>query len=420
MRDKDRNENYKSNNSVVIPPLRFKVRALKVMSHMGIIARHTVSYPGTAELMPLQGTIVVDRRGMNENSQANLKKQRTGLPTVSSMRNLRKCMDVFAMSLVRSKSRNPVTQRVSFMKAAFLTFTIPDAHTMLDSKEGYNKLLKHMIEFLIYHDEVSRYVWRFERQDRGQAHWHVCVNRYIDLHRAKTYWLKLLAKEGLTSDYYEKYDYDPVSALVVQGVRSTKELKFYFDKYFSKKTQSDKPTAGRWWGADLVTKRMPLPLVPVTELFCKRLEVFEEAKIIDVYEPEIERVDATQLHLPEAMRKKEIYRPCQIIRARKIKMEEVLCPVQRKVYYQFISFNRQGNVEGAVSLRNEVLGRDREVQRWIGDHLRMADDMEFLARLKKIEKVSKVVLTNRQRKKRLLAEQAAREASAPTGVSLFT
>jgi len=403
-----------------VPSFRVKKKCVKVFSRMLIVATSSQSYRGTAEVNAIQNTILIDKRGTSEASQANLRKKRTGLPTPSSMRNLRKCMDVFQMSLVGTKSLNPITQKSSFMKAAFLTFTIPDAHTMLDSKKGYEALLKHMIEYLIYHFGVSRYVWRFERQERGQAHWHLCVNKYCELHSVKTYWLRLLAKEGLTRDYYSKYNYDPSSAVVIEGISTDNELAFYFSKYFNKKTQSDKPTAGRWWGSDLVTKQMPLPLVPITDRFTWQLDVLCRVGNVEVYDVEVKSMSESELKKPEALRLEKVVKPCSIIRSRKLPVVWLLCPEQRGIYDQYIYFNRANNVDAAMRLRREVLEYDSEVQGLIDSRYNTATDMAYLACVKEIKVVSSALLTNRQRSRRKSAAQAAEAKKMLAGVSLYT
>ncbi|HEY4153745.1 MAG TPA: hypothetical protein VGM38_10540 [Pseudolysinimonas sp.] len=403
-----------------IPSLRIKKKCLKVFSRMGIIATSSKLYPGTVEISPLSGTLIVDKRGQHENSQANIHKARTGLPTASSMKNMRKCMDVFQMGLVKSRSTNPRTQRAGYVKAGFWTFTIPDSHTMLDSREGYHSLLKHMIEFLVYHSGMTRYIWRFERQDRGQAHWHICINKYCELHLAKTYWLYLLGKNGLTRDYYEKFDFDPSSACVVEGIMSDNELAFYFSKYFNKKTQSDKPTSGRWWGADLVTKKMPLPLLPITDRFSSNLEVLSKAGTISVQDVEIDIIRKGQEHLPESVRKVDKMIVCTKIWPKKIPMKLLLCPVQRGIYDRYISFNQAGNVEGAVGIRNEVLGYHAEVERWVRDICSMKEDMAFLGRLKEIGRVSKPRLSDRGERRKQSAAVAAEAREAQLALGLYT
>lgn len=405
---------------ISVESFRVKAKVCKLFLRGAVISTISALFPGTESVEGLAETIKRDRRGQHENSQKNIHRERSGLPTKSSMRNLRKCMDVFQMSLVKSKTLNPITQKISYMKAAFLTFTIPDGHTLLDSKKGYDSLLKHMIEFLIYHFGVDRYIWRFERQDRGQAHWHICVNHFCELYAVKTYWLHLLAKHGLTKDYYDRYDYDPSSAVVIEGIRNDNELAFYFNKYFNKKTQSDKPTAGRWWGADIVTKRMPLPVVPITERFTYQLDILARGGSVEVLDVKIEKERPGQDKVPPEMRKKDEYKVCTIIRPRKLPMVWLLCPIQRGIYDKYLALNRAGSVEGVRMLRNEVLDYDKQVQKWIEDRTRAKEDMEFLGRLKAIKGHSEKVITNRRRRKLLLARQRAREEEKAIGVSLFT
>lgn len=214
-----------------------------------------------------------NRRGMNSASRDNLSEgAREGFGK-SSQRNLRKCIDVFFWGCRRSNGINPITKKRGYFAGNFITLTIPDLHTIIDSKIGYERLLKAYIKWIVKQFGVGSYVWKFEWQERGQGHWHIFTDRYCDQDILRKEWLRILDKCGLVDDWKAKYDYDSIYCCKVKGLKSEKQVKEYLEKYMSKSSQNSRGTEGRTWGASMWIKKAERMKIPVTDAFLTNLDL---------------------------------------------------------------------------------------------------------------------------------------------------
>jgi hypothetical protein len=250
----------------------------------------------------------------------------------SSRKNLGKCTDIFFWSCSPSKGVNPITRKKGWLAAAFITLTIPDMHTVIDSKAGYDRLLKGFIKWLCKEFNVKSYVWKFEWQERGQGHWHIFVDRFCEASKLQNEWMYRLAKAGLTNEWYKKHNYDPHHSCKVKGVRSESDLELYLQKYMSKSSQNKKTTEGRSWGASLWIKKAKLPKLPDTDQFRKNLEIACEGgafmrKVIEIASVE----GSLPLKIGESFW------------TRKFRADMILCNEQRKWFSAYIAAYKSRN-----------------------------------------------------------------------------
>ncbi len=219
-----------------------------------------------------------NRRGMSEASRSNLEEGAKPGFGLSAQRNLSKCIDIFYWSCKRSRGLNPITRKMGFLAASFITLTIPDLHEVIDSKKGYERLLKGYIKWLCATYGVQSYVWKFEWQVRGQGHWHMFTDRFISVSEARREWLRRLEIEGLTRDYFARHSYEPKYSCKVKGLKNERELREYLKKYMSKCTQNEQTTEGRAWGASMWIKKAKKMVLPITDQFMRNMELACEVK----------------------------------------------------------------------------------------------------------------------------------------------
>lgn len=336
---KDSNNNY-----------TYKRNIVSIHSRKALVSTQRLKYKAVASLSEMDGFLTVERRGSHENSRKNLLNTYTGVATASSMRNLQKCTDVFFMRAKPSHGLNPITKKMGFFAAAFITLTIPDISEQIDSAKGYKRLLKKFIQRLQYNFGVEAYIWRFEWQKRMQGHWHLFVDRFCPIDDVKRFWLKYLDEEGLMKDFMAKYDYEPGSACKILGMRDEGMLRWYLNKYIVKKSQSETPTDGHLWGAATFLKQMPLPKLPVTLRFLDNVEAAEKRREVSVKDIEIDALDEHKLVKRTPDGEAMTYWVCTIIRGIKKPITEYLCQEQRKIYDEFIKAYRVGDVIAAKAL----------------------------------------------------------------------
>lgn len=346
-----------------IPQFIYKRKILSIHGKRGVITRQKIRFRSSDKLKQLLEAGMVEPRGQHENSRKNLQMAHSGLPSASSMRNLQKCSDIFFMGRPLSHGLNHVTKKEGFMAAAFITLTIPDHEVTVDSKKGYEELIKKLLQWLKYNFKVRDYIWKFEWQRRGQGHWHIFVDKFCPVDQVRTYWLNALTENGLTEKWYQENDYDPSSSCKIKGMRNENELKFYLNKYLSKKYQNEEKTEGRLWGASAHIKKSRLPHLPVTDIFLERVGNAENRG--DVYVKDVHVEDNGEVKIVKRGENKEAsgFWVCTSIVGKKVPVISLLCPQQRGIYDQYVTAYRQGNWEMTWELeidRRDVMNKATE------------------------------------------------------------
>lgn len=82
----------------------------------------------------------------------------------------------------------------------FVTLTLP-SEQMHSDKECNAKLLNPFIATLKRKFDVRQYVWRAEKQDNGNIHYHVIIDKYIHHSKVREEWNNQLAHLGYINNY---------------------------------------------------------------------------------------------------------------------------------------------------------------------------------------------------------------------------
>jgi hypothetical protein len=268
------------------------------------------------------------------------------------------------MGRTQSHGLNPVTKKKGYLRAAFITLTIPDLHTVIDSKKGYSLLIKKFIQYIQYQFNVRDYIWKFEWQQRGQGHWHLFVDRFCEVDQVRKYWLECLTELSLTKDWYTEHNYEPASSCKIIGMKTEGMLSFYLNEYLSKKKQNNEATEGRIWGASMNIKKSKLPKLPITDLFVKNLERARERKHVSVREVNTGEVYKDGKIIQTFTDPKNIFWVCSIVRPGKLPVISLLCPKQRGIYDEYIKAYRRGDWEMTWELELDKGDIEKQMREW--------------------------------------------------------
>lgn len=299
---------------------------------------------------------VYTQRGKAQKSKKNLINPGALGFGASSRRNLRKCTDIFYWARVEAGGTGS-TWRTGWLKASLHTFTIPDG-TFVDSKKGFDRLLKKLIQWLIYTYGVRDYLWKYEIQTltRTQGHWHMIVDRFIPKDEIKAQWIKYLREAGYLDQWDAKHDNDPTFAHDVRGIKSDSMLRRYLEKYFLKQGQNPAEWTGRAWGCSLWIKQAPAPVVPFTRKFQETMETCYTAGSIDVKEIRISEGGDISTWAPGKCPEDGDSWLCTVFRTKPGMVQLMLDPWQRSWFDKYISAFRAGNAEAAQRVKAQVLG----------------------------------------------------------------
>jgi len=133
-------------------------------------------------------------------------------------------------------------------KPVFFTLTISDDQELTDYSVK-QQMLKKMIMQLKYNGLLHYYIWKAEPQKRGNIHFHVVGDRYIDKFDLQSRWNKIQKDHGTSKKYYEKFGtWQPPSTHIRQFDNEVDGHK-YMMKYVQKKCDA-RAISGQLWNSD--------------------------------------------------------------------------------------------------------------------------------------------------------------------------
>ena len=87
----------------------------------------------------------------------------------------------------------------------FITLTVHSPDRMIKGKEGHNVLLEPFLLWMKRHHNLNLYVWKAELQKRGQLHYHITSDTFIDRHELWLKWGELNDKAGYLTEWWKKH-----------------------------------------------------------------------------------------------------------------------------------------------------------------------------------------------------------------------
>jgi hypothetical protein len=129
---------------------------------------------------------------------------------------------------------NPVTLKVEIFTINFITLTIPTNQVLIDTKEGYELLLKPFLRTMRRKYNLKSYIWKAELQNRGQLHYHLTTNTWINWVNIRNEWNYLLRRNNLMDEYISEHGSDNPNSTDVHKIYKIKNIASYLSKYISK------------------------------------------------------------------------------------------------------------------------------------------------------------------------------------------
>lgn len=147
-----------------------------------------------------------------------------GTMSQGARKRLTKSLTLMAMATKPMWIHNPVTDRLQHHHLSFVTLTI--AHNKnLASPWCYANLLAPFLQWLRDTKDVKCYVWKCEKQKRGQIHYHIVIPNFIIHTEIRRKWNGLQRKAGLLEEYALKHGhYRPPSTEI--KAKKPNEMKY--------------------------------------------------------------------------------------------------------------------------------------------------------------------------------------------------
>ncbi|MCD9609790.1 rolling circle replication-associated protein [Tenacibaculum maritimum] len=266
-----------------------------------------------------------------ENKQCGRVIRNLGVLSISQLRKIRSAVEnmVATILLNYDYSKKP-DENDKYL--AFVTLTLPYAQMHTDAVLRCS-LIK-FIDNLRKTYGVEHYVWKAEAQKNGNIHFHLIIDKYIDMDDIKRLWNKQLSKLGYIQKYAEKrrkegFIYKPFymyKGVKVKSKKSYEEQKKYFEyeksigfsspysteikslkdvsdtsayimKYMDKLELDKRPIIGKIWGCSNETKRLSYPKISECDpLFQRVMQMISKSSFKLVLKDDFFSVHAGKVH----------------------------------------------------------------------------------------------------------------------------
>lgn len=121
----------------------------------------------------------------------------------------------------------------------FITLTIPNQRNKTD-QEVKRELLELFLKRMVYNEMMFNYFWKAEKQKRGELHFHIVSDRYIDYKYLQRVWNSILYKAGMLDEFFKKYNHYNPPSTHIEALNKIHGAINYAMKYISKESHNDK------------------------------------------------------------------------------------------------------------------------------------------------------------------------------------
>lgn len=125
-------------------------------------------------------------------------------------------------------------------KINFITLTLPSPQIHADT-DIYHRIFKPFVRWWRAKNPNLLYIWKAEKQDNGNIHFHITTNSFIHWRTLRTHWNKCCDSLG----YCQRYTGNDPNSTDVHSVRNIRSLPKYLASYMTKKDLYKSPLK-RW------------------------------------------------------------------------------------------------------------------------------------------------------------------------------
>lgn len=201
----------------------------------------------------------------------------TGILSASAKKKLIKAINLLVAISEPKKAMHFETGKEFTFRVNFITLTLPAPQGAISDTELKQKCLKQWVEYWKDQMPGMSYVWRAERQQNGNLHFHLVTDRYIHYKRIRETWNKALASTGLIEAFRAKHGHEHPNSTDVHAVKHVRNLGAYIAKYMSKTESKAQPIEGRVWDCSRNLKRKDACAFPASSSDHEQFTVLMEA-----------------------------------------------------------------------------------------------------------------------------------------------
>lgn len=123
-----------------------------------------------------------------------------------------------------------------YRKLNMITLTLSD--TQIHSDEHIKKaMLKPFLRIIRERKVADNYLWRAEKQENGNIHFHILLDKFIDKDFITDAWNKIQEKVGYLDRFKSKFGRTNAPSTQVESIRNAHDTVKYISKYLTKDSE---------------------------------------------------------------------------------------------------------------------------------------------------------------------------------------
>ena len=152
-----------------------------------------------------------------------------------------KAIELLAITTPITTVYNPVRKKKHKFHLSFCTLTLPASQQHSDN-EIKDKCLYKFLDLLSKKREGLKYVWKQEKQENGNVHFHIVLNEFFPYFYIRHIWNRRLNELGYIDRFAAKHGHRNPPTEQIISVRNVKDIGSYCAKYMAKKKRKDPVT----------------------------------------------------------------------------------------------------------------------------------------------------------------------------------
>lgn len=126
-----------------------------------------------------------------------------GNVSIQARRKIGKAIDYLITTASEKKVFERVSGKTVLFKVAFITLTLPSKQ-IHDDKTIINKCLNSFLLEIKQVYNVTKYLWRAEKQKNGNLHFHILTDKFIPYYELRNRWNRVVNKLGYVDRYRDE------------------------------------------------------------------------------------------------------------------------------------------------------------------------------------------------------------------------
>lgn len=296
----------------------------------------------------------VSKRGSNLSIDRN--NSYKGYLTEQARKRIEKSLQCWFNAIITNNNDNRNTGKVREYLPVMITLTLSSTQRH-DDKFIKKHMLQEFIKALQRQRGIRHTFWKAEAQLNNNIHFHVLIDRYVDMKYVQGLWNYYQKKNGYLDDYYHMHNSYNAPSTKITGMRGEKSPVSYVMKYMEKRKILKQRCMQTQEGCERIVallKDFRRPIQGAIYRFSKDLVELTPPKIccdIALHEHIQEFIDKG-----EAFYKK--YDWCEVIYCKKIKAYDMLTP-----YYKDVIDEYYRDVFRSLYIKESVSEKEKNLEK---------------------------------------------------------